>query len=1065
MTRTWFGLLTVMTVGTAVLAAGCNRAYYRRQADDEAYALIEEKSDHPAWNLPDYDIQVDPRSRMFDPYNPDRPPMPPDDPVSHQFMHWVDQKRGYPHWHANGNTPFTQNPKYLDSLPLDEDGVLVLDGADAVRMALIHSPSYQENLETLYLSALDVSSERFRFDVQYYGGYGADYTLNYREGAGTTNNLDIGTRRGIGAPTRVGDWELQRAFTTGGQLAVGVANALVWDLSGSDASSTLINFSLLQPLLRGAGRDRVLETLTLSERTLLANVRAMERYRRGFYLDLMTGTGQQSGPQRRGGFLGGAGLAGFTGVGSGGFGNVGAGFFGGGGGGAAGGGLGGGGAGAGSAGGFIGLLQTQQIIRNREANIAALQSSLAQLEAFREAGRIDFFQVEQVRQQLFQELSQLLTVKRGYQDSLDDFKRDLGLPPYLPVEIEDPMLDQFKLIDVEIVPVQNRVTDLQRSVGQLIISLLPADEGGTFQYDERLRRGLEQLSTYIRQIEAARRQALDTNVPRVLEDVQRLRTAVPRRLESAEQLAELAKREREREQLPGEERLLGDVDDSLFETEGLEELPEELKQNVDEIVARFGQETQTANRVLENIEALLQSGEELTEEQLGATLRDNVFGALPALLTELSADILELSLIQARARAESAVLVPVDIDSADALEIARIYRLDWMNARASLVDAWRLIEFNADQLEGELQIRVDGSYGRVTTSTGFDLASDEAGNLRAAIQFDTPLTRLQERNTYRQALIEYQQARRSYYRFEDSVSTQLRGILRQVELNRVNFELRRVALRVAVAQVQSARLRLEEPPRAADLAAGGGALGPTTAQNLLSALASLRGAQDDFLSVWVNYEVNRALLDLQMGTMELDSEGLWLDPGPIGAEYNYPDLANDKGLCPWIWTKHGLAPRPLDQPETVPPGDVEEGNADEGDVPPEPEIPMPRDEDLLPGPAAADPASEARATIDAAPGARLRVARRPQRVISDEPNSPPAPVIVAPSETRAAVNSPAMQRERPTLEAAQLDRFITDQPPKSSREPSERRSARQDLPPPDFSVPVENSLRTYVTTP
>src|SRR5690606_28798306 len=139
-----------------------------------------------------------------------------------------------------------------------------------------------------------------------------------------------------------------------------------------------------------------------------------------------------------------------------------------------------------------------------------------------------------------------------------------------------------------------------------------------------------------------------------------------------------------------------------------------------------------------------------------------------------------------------------------------IFRLDWMNARASLVDSWRLIEFNADLLESELQFSVDGSYGRVTTSDGLDLASDKAGSLRARLQFDAPLTRLQERNTYRQALIEYQQARRAYYQFEDNVSAQLRGIIRQIELNRVNFELRRVALRVAVAQVQSARLRLEE---------------------------------------------------------------------------------------------------------------------------------------------------------------------------------------------------------------------------------------------------------------
>ena len=55
---------------------GCTRAYYRRQADTEAYELVHEKATHPHWPLDGYTIEVDPRSRMFDPYSPDRPPMP-----------------------------------------------------------------------------------------------------------------------------------------------------------------------------------------------------------------------------------------------------------------------------------------------------------------------------------------------------------------------------------------------------------------------------------------------------------------------------------------------------------------------------------------------------------------------------------------------------------------------------------------------------------------------------------------------------------------------------------------------------------------------------------------------------------------------------------------------------------------------------------------------------------------------------------------------------------------------------------------------------------------------------
>ena len=124
----------------------------------------------------------------------------------------------------------------------------------------------------------------------------------------------------------------------------------------------------------------------------------MEQYRRGFYVNIVSGRDAGQGPQRRGGLLGGAGLSGFTGVGAGGFGTVGniaAGQQGGAAGGAA------GGAGAAQAGGYLGLLQDAQQIRNQEGTVAALADSLAQLDAAYEAGRIDKFQVDLARQALY----------------------------------------------------------------------------------------------------------------------------------------------------------------------------------------------------------------------------------------------------------------------------------------------------------------------------------------------------------------------------------------------------------------------------------------------------------------------------------------------------------------------------------------------------------------------------------------------------------------------------------------------------------------------------------------
>ena len=130
-------LVFALLIATIAAATGCHRSYYRRQADNEAYELIRQKGDHPHWALPNVSISPDPRSRMFDPTCPDCPPLPPDDPYAHELMHCVDHKRGYPGWHDNGETPYTENPAWPEYLEFSADGVmqprLAMDSEKPVR--------------------------------------------------------------------------------------------------------------------------------------------------------------------------------------------------------------------------------------------------------------------------------------------------------------------------------------------------------------------------------------------------------------------------------------------------------------------------------------------------------------------------------------------------------------------------------------------------------------------------------------------------------------------------------------------------------------------------------------------------------------------------------------------------------------------------------------------------------------------------------------------------------------------------------------------------------------------
>ncbi|QDU40000.1 hypothetical protein Mal4_43540 [Maioricimonas rarisocia] len=848
-----------MTIGTV----GCHRSYYREQADIEATALIYEKSDDPRWAVHDFTIQPDRRSRYADPYNPDFPPMPPDDPASHQLMHCVYGKKGYSKWDENGHIVDLENPgweMYLGEYArFDEDGNVLLGLEDAVRIARIHSPDYQEELETLYLSALDVSTERFRFDVQFFGN--VDLTTQHlgqvRPG-GELNALTLDT--GLTA---------RKQLATAGELLVGFANSTVWEFTGNDSTFTtsLLNFSFIQPLLRAGGRAVALEQLTIAERTLLGNLRAMERYRQGFFTDIAIGESGVQGPQRRGGFFGGTGLTGFTGTGSGGFGGVGAatgfggGFGGGGAGGATGGGSGFAGGGAGTVGGFIGLLQRLQQIRNTENALNLQLRTLALLEANLDAGLIDIAQVDQFRQSIETERANLLQARNALESSFDNFKRDtLGLPPDLPMALDDQYIHQFQFISPSLSETQGLINEDLDTFGELALEPEP----------ERLRATFDRLD--------ADREALLAHVNDIPVDFDKLMDAAPKRL------AAMTETER-----------------NLFERD-----VERLRDNLESLRQRL-------NGIGDAVATLRET---LTDENT-SVIADSIVEQF----TELKNIAGELSLVQARARLEAITVEKIDLTPEVALEIARANRLDWMNNRAALVDTWRLIEFNANRLKSDLSIEFEGDIQTVGNNPV--RFRDSNGSLRASIQFDPPLTRLTERNNFRQQLIEYQQSRRQMIQFEDGIHQTMRQILRDIEQLRVNLEIQRRAVTIAIRRVDQTRETLSEPVPPTQPGQPPQALGPTAAQNLLFALSDLRNTQDNLMSVWLNYEAAIMRLYRELGIMAIDADNMW-DRQPIFLSDRMD--ASEDPLPP------AVPPEWFQQLDTPP----EPGDADLQQVPPAP---------------------------------------------------------------------------------------------------------------------------------
>lgn len=800
----------------AVGESGCSRTYYRHDADEQAKLLISQKQCDPRWSLPQQSVYGDPHSRYYDPNDPDHAPVPPDDPTSHELMHCVYGMKGYKRWHQYGDLTELENPGWRDYLgeimEKTDDGLYLMDLNDAVRLSLLNSRNYQNNVENLYLSALDVAFERYRFDTQFFLGTRSTWL---HTGSELTPNSSS-------TLTTVNSARAAKLFPAGGQFLVDFANTFVWQFAGSDSNTradSLLSFTFLQPFLRAGGREVAMEQLTLAERGLLANVRQMERYRQGFLVDVVMGVGALQGPSRQGGFAGGAGLSGFTGTGTGGFAGVGeasnfgrignAGGTGGGAGGAGGAGFAGGV--AGNVGGFIGLAQQQQQIRNREANLSLQLENLARMEELFAAGRIGSFQVDQFRQNVQTTRSQYLAALDDYARNLETyFMAILGLPPDVPIKIDEDAVAQFQFTLPQLSALRTQVNVLSERIR--------STDDSTF---EDLRNAINLA------------QSLDRPVQERFESVR----------------ADFKK--------------LDQVEGARLNSLTVEKDRKEFLDQVQQLREQFAS--------LERQYAVIQDELKNAREQLRPEQRKAVHQALVVQLEALADLLLELNFNQAGVRLEAIVLPSVQLDSEKAFQIARVNRLDLMNQRAEVVDQWRLITFNANRLESDLNVELDGSIG--TLDRNIVKFRDQRGSFSASVRFDSPISRLGERNQYRQSLIDYQRVRRSYILFEDSVNQGLRATLRRVNLFQEEIELRRMAMRIAIRQMDFNQARLKEPPR---VGAAGGAQGDPV-RDLLGSFDDFLQTQNGVMNTYLSYQQLRMVLYRDLGIIRFDDQGMWID--------------------------------------------------------------------------------------------------------------------------------------------------------------------------------------------
>lgn len=873
----------------ALLFTGCTRRFYRKWADKDVNVLLKRKDKFEAWRVENYHVYPDPRARFADPTNPDRPPMPPDDPAAKELScnpqkppkkagialvsgdQWLEILKGFDaenrllramqpdqqsrplDWQPGpGNTPPTkQEVKTESTEPKTEKPGFLINMVQASDLGLINSRDYQTRRENLYLFALPITLERFAFLPQFFGlgevirGYSSKDTPE-----GQQNRWNM-----------AGETGLTQFFPTGLLFLFRLANVTVIQMSGdfvphTTSESTLV-FDAMQPFLRGGGLAVNLEPLTQAQRDFVYEIRRYARFRKEYFVALAGG----------GNIAGGADVRrGFESV------NLTVGIF-------------------TPSEGYLPTLLRQGQLANERQNVAALESILKLFDAFKEGGDISQLQVDQVEQQLLQSRSTVLQREQDYRDSLDRFKLFLGMPPDVPLELEE-------------TPLRELTRQLQRFAE--IIAQFEAARTEALRYDDPAE--ADMLRARLRTIVTSSAIGAGT----------RFRTQFPPRWAGWEELP--------REHLRGGSLplQLGGVATAIgvgplpalpwfyaradvpTVRERLNDLLEERRKLLDleADLETQGQTLSSGDRAwlrqldaqidLGRFERLLREYEsrpwkdlpdkERRQRQQAALFRDLINQFVLVLgearsqrVEELRKNWPELS----PTIVKDVDVVTSDLDAAlDAVgQTALTYRLDLMNQRGLLVDAWRQIAVAANALMGVFNVRY---HLESLTPIGEAQPLNFDGSRNRHQMFlsgELPLVRMSERNVYRATLIAFQRQRRDLMRAEDQVMADVRAELRQLRVLAENYKIQQRAVELAYFQVENSLDTFQSPPTPAAAGGGGNTAGNAAAltQQLLNAQRSLPQAQNQLLSTWINYQITRLQLYRDLELMPLDHRGVWID--------------------------------------------------------------------------------------------------------------------------------------------------------------------------------------------
>jgi len=738
---------------------------------------------------------------MADSNDPNHVPIVPDEVAARRFQVSNRFPFEYRFWRKRGTTPI-EDLSWQPFVIVEPDGKVLLSKDSIMRLGLMHSRDYQTEYENLYLAALSLTLARFQFMIQGYSIWNIFFAPLTGGGVASTPSTSTGTSSSSGSNS---------GTTTPTRATPAVASTTATPKTPNLSNQLFLNaqngFNLEMmsgaQLLVNLANQIVFEFSNHGVQMVSPSltVSLTQPLLAGAWARIVT---QPLSLQERGVLYALRSFAEFRRQ-----------FYvslvtGQGGGSIST--LNGVGASYSSSSGYLQLLALLQQIRNTDFNVQSYKRNLEIYEAELRAEIRTVLERDQIAQQYQQTQLTLLSQQAGLQSTLDAFKINLGLPTELEVRIDDSALDPFELNDP-------RVDKLHDRAEALIVKLLQNDEPPRSD----LANAARQLRTEFAELEKVHDQAkaeLGRWQTR-LEATQKRGFSGP----DAGHNKEIFEREK---------RLSSEIQGVLTETD----------QGIDTNQA--------------DVDKYLAGLDAMPPADATRTLRS-------LLSKEFRARLSEVSVAQTQTRVFLIGLPPVDLTVNQAIQIALGNRLDLQNNLATVTDAWRQVEVDANALQGILNFQYNGIFNEAPNHAGF-FRFDAANSIQTfGLQFQAPINRRAQRNQYRADQINYQRARRQYMLARDMVVQEIRQDMRQLVLQRRTFEINRELLITSTRLVEQAEFEVRFPPDNVK---------PVTV-NLLMALSNVLTARNALISTWVSYETARMTLYRDFDLMDIDANGVW----------------------------------------------------------------------------------------------------------------------------------------------------------------------------------------------